>query len=470
MNMQTEMKLPAKLRPLREIVEEYETKKAAAVDVAAAFGDAIKATELAANIGGTYGGQIWDRYAPRIGDAKIVEVLRKSAWLHVYNGLNIKTIAPAADRKRFDLAMENPPEFTLDNIAATFGQYLKDPRHHILRGLAEAFCKLDPAYKSHSKVKIGVEGLPKRVILSGFGEYGYGSWGQETMLDMLNALANYTKTEQLHRGHIDQMARDARKNGSAMWWGGELRVFKNGNAHVIFDKWALKEINRALAEFYGDVLPDVEVSDEDRPKAQSTAVSKDLQFYWTPPAVANSLIREIHWGRYDETAPMDILEPSCGNGRIMEAIAAHIRKESHSIRRPVQMAGIEYNAERAAQARAKGFSVLCRNFLECAPDPRFDLVIMNPPFYGLHWQKHLTHARKFLKASPTDRRGMGGQLICVLPATAFYDGHLGKMGLVRADAHTAERGHLDSGWHDLPVASFSESGTNVPTGYIVLHA
>ena len=108
------------------------------------------------------------------------------------------------------------------------------------------------------------------------------------------------------------------------------------------------------------------------------------------------------------------------------------------------MTGIEYDAARAEQARAKGHSVMTANFLQVAPDPRFDAVVMNPPFYGRHYKLHLDHAVKFLKP--------GGVLVCILPATAHYD-----------------HGTTIGRWTDLPVGSFASSGTNVPTGYCVYH-
>ena len=88
-------------------------------------------------------------------------------------------------------------------------------------------------------------------------------------------------------------------------------------------------------------------------------------------------------------------------------------------------------------------AILTANFLDTPPQPTFDYVVMNPPFSGRHHRKHLDHARKFLKP--------GGTLACILPASAWYD-----------------HGGLDGEWHDLPVASFSESGTNIPTGFIVM--
>ena len=59
-----------------------------------------------------------------------------------------------------------------------------------------------------------------------------------------------------------------------------------------------------------------------------------------------------------------------------------------------------------------------------------------------HWRetyfRHVKHALRYLKP--------GGTLTAILPATARYD-----------------HGFLSGSWQDLPVGSFSESGTNVNT-------
>lgn len=133
-----------------------------------------------------------------------------------------------------------------------------------------------------------------------------------------------------------------------------------------------------------------------------------------------------------------VLEPSCGCGRFLDALA----------KRNAIVFGIEYDNIRAAQARAKGHSVLTANFLETIPEPIYDAVVMNPPFYGKHYMKHLRHAYKFLKP--------GGVLISVLPATAKYD-----HGMIDTEFTTPK---YERNWFDLPVGSFSESGTNVNTG------
>jgi len=461
--------LPALQRSLREIVCEYDEKVENAENVAARYAAFHREIDSASTIGATYVGRVYD-YHPGIHASRIKDNLRKSAWKHAYHGLNIHRIAPADERKKFEMALENPPEFTLDNIGATFGDYIRSPREHILRSLAKCFADLDPAFKSHSKVQIGVKGLPKRVILPNCGSWG--SYGYEKLKDLVNALRVYENREHVEhlqfedwlkinklRSPIQDWAPDQRyTSGSVVQYGGDiwiadpgsynklefdpknwrkyspidrgltLKCFANGNAHLQFDRDRMLQINRALAEYYGDVLPDT--PEENPKKRPSTELAKDLQFYPTPRKAIDEILSDIS---FEEGA--SVLEPSCGDGRIMDVI----RENAPT----ADLLGVECDAQRASRARAKGHSVMLANFLETSPDPRFSYVIMNPPFYGLHWKQHLDHALKFLAPK--------GTLICILPAAAEADGHLEEY-----------RGM----WQDLPMGSFKESGTNICTGYL----
>ncbi|MEE7442642.1 DUF4942 domain-containing protein [Methylobacterium oryzae] len=426
----------AKLRRLSEVVEEYETKKAAIPQTIKDFEAAGVTLREMVCIGGTWGNSQID--TGRVYDRNLEHSLLKSAWRHVYDGLNIKTIASARDRKRFDQTLEDPVPFTLENIRATFGDFLLDPRGNILRGLAEVFCDLDPAYKSHDKVKIGVQGLPKRIILTNVG--GYASWGRDRLENVLNALASYQGKPMVSYEEMEAIlkvegallsAGTVKSYRGGQWTdvetpgrGVRLKRFSNGNGHLFFEPDTLKDINRALAEFYGEVLPDCS---EEKPtqKQASTAVSKDLQYYPTPKAVIERVLNTFY--QQGER----ILEPSCGCGRFLDALKA----------KGAYVFGVEIDAGRAEQCRAKGHNVMIRNFLEMEPTPTFDRVVMNPPFYGTHYAKHVEHALKFLKP--------GGRLTAILPITAKTD-----HGLLD---------HLKGHWDDLPVGSFRESGTNINT-------
>jgi hypothetical protein len=445
----------ANQRTVLDLIEEYDEKVANVEAVIASLNAATAAVETAGCVMGTYVEPVIKGHV-HVYPEGMRKNLLKSGWKAIYNRLNIDMIASANDKRLFERTLADPPPLTAEVVRSTFAHYYADPRKHILRGLAEAFAGLDPAYRSHAKVKIGVKGLPKRVILHSVGAYGngYGSYGRDQLRDIINALAAYqgkplmTHTEvamiladgealrydreipdPAHSRYDSTPAKIVPLVGRDVW----LKRYDNGNGHLYFGPTALLDINRGLAEFYGDVLPDVDPEQPER--APSTAVAKDLQFYWTPDAVIAKALEFAYVHDITEyrnpPEPQRILEPSCGDGRILDVIS----KYGH------RSLGIEYHAGRAEQAKAKGHSVVLANFLECPPKPEFDTVVMNPPFYGRHYVKHVRHALKFLKP--------GGTLVAVLPATAHYD-----------------HKELEGEWRDLPVGSFSEVGTNVPTGLL----
>lgn len=434
------MHVPAPLRSLVDIVAEYDEKRANLTAALRTFEQSADALKMAATVAGTHGRENIDVRGPY--ESALLSHLLKSAWHHVYDGLNMKTLSSPTDKRLWEQAMAKPAPFTLDNIRATFGKYILDPRGNILRGLAEVFCGLDQAYKSHDKVKIGVAGLPKRVVLRGFGNFSY--HGREQLQTILNAIAAYQGRPLVTYPELDALLDDenalletktitrVRNYGPpdlipVHARGVRLRRFQNGNGHLFFEKDTLRDINKALAEYYGDVLPD---TTEEKPvkKQASTAVSKDLQFYGTPAKIADDVVEELY-----QIKGARVLEPSCGDGALLVAL----RKAG------AKVYGIEVDALRAAQSRAKGFSVLTANFLETVPTTTFDHVVMNPPFYGKHYAKHVAHALLFLKP--------GGTLTAILPATARYD-----------------HGLVDGKWRDLPVGSFSASGTNINTSVLTI--
>lgn len=419
-----------------EIVAEYDAKRADLAGALTKFEEAGIALKSAATIGGTWGNVNLDT-GRGIYASVLERALLQSAWRHVYDLYGLEQIASAGNKRVYEQMFSAPPPFTVGNIRDKFGDLVSDPWGSILRGLAEVFCQLDPAFKSHEKMKIGVTGLPKRVILSSVADYG--SWGRDRLRDILNALAayqgkplvEYREMEALLNGQAilddwtapkDKHRPEADFPGRGVW----LKRFQNGNGHLFFAPEALADINRALAEYYGDVLPDCP---DDRPAKQraSTEVSKDLQYYPTPAAVVERVLADLVYRMPGQR----VLEPSCGCGRLMDAL-----RSAGAV-----VIGCEVDPVRAAMSEAKGHRVMRMNFLETIPTRDFDQVVMNPPFYGRHYAKHVRHALKFLKP--------GGRLTAILPATARYD-----------------HGSLDDlcpHWDDLPVGSFSESGTNINT-------
>ncbi|WP_323008954.1 DUF4942 domain-containing protein [Paracoccus sp. (in: a-proteobacteria)] len=427
-----------------DIVAEYDVKREALAEALAEFEAAGTALKSAATIGGTWGDITLDT-GRGIYPSVLEQSLLQSAWRHVYGLYGLEAISSAEDKRRYEQMFSAPPPFTVENIRDAFGDLISDPWGSVLRGMAEVFSQLDPAFKSHEKMKIGVKGLPKRVILSNV--TGYGSWGRDRLRDILNALAAFQGKPLIEYREIEALMKDGEALREAWTVPGDhhrpeaefpargvwLKRFANGNGHLFFDPSTLRDINRALAEYYGEVLPDCP---DERPAKQraGTEVSRDLQYYPTPIAVVDRVLADLTYRMPGQR----VLEPSCGCGRFMDALRAA----------GADVIGCEVDPVRAAMCEARGHRVMRMNFLETVPIADFDQVVMNPPFYGRHYAKHVRHALRFLKP--------GGRLTAILPATARYD--------------HGELDDLHPHWDDLPVGSFAESGTNINTTVATIRA
>ncbi len=435
-------------RRLDDFIGEYEAKKEQIPNALKTFEAAGVALQSACSVNGTYGQERIETGSNY--ERTLYSNLKKSAWLTVYQTPGMNQVMSAKDKKKFEQFIAEPTEFTMENIKEQFGDYVIDPWGSILRGLAEVFSDLDQSFKSHEKVKIGVDGLPKRIIVTGFGEYS--DYGWKKLEDVVNALASLRNEKMFSHWELQRILKE---NGDYFMEdhyddsgdevvniparGFRLKLFKNGNGHLFFEPDTLRDINRGLSEFYGDVLPDCH---EEKPekRSESTEVSKDLQYYPTPKETVQRVLGDVYIEEGDA-----ILEPSCGCGKLMDGVYKEVVKRRL---KNVRMLGIEVDAARAEEAKGKGHSVLISNFLEAEPEARFSKVIMNPPFYGKHYAKHIKHAMKFLKE--------GGVLYSILPITAQTD-----HGLIEGMGFKHQ-------WRELPVGSFRESGTNINTTVLTM--
>ena len=419
-----------------KLLEEYYQKKAAIPALSERLLRAQKALKDNSSLLGAYTDTPFDE--ARVNVDRVQKVLLRNAWAAIRELYRIDDIAPVSDRDELDRVLASPPELTAESMVEVFGDYLLNPRMNQLRKLAEIFVRLDDAYKSHSKVKIGVKGLPKKIILQGM---GFGWYPSPRQIDYLHDLLCSLQVFDGYGVPSLEVAVSVLKGERDAYRGLTFKgPHKVGTLHVTFSEHALLQANRCLAEYYGDVLPDVEPDKEDlKADPNAKALSKDLQYYPTPEAVALEALRDV-WlgdgGRY--------LEPSCGCGRLIKAL--YDKSANYRVERPeIVVDGYEVHAGRVAMARQQGLGTIFQgNFLEIEASPMYDGIFMNPPFYRKHYQRHVRHALGFLKP--------GGWLLAILPATARYD-------------HDFVAKH---NWTDLPVGSFAESGTNVPTGYALI--
>lgn len=123
-----------------------------------------------------------------------------------------------------------------------------------------------------------------------------------------------------------------------------------------------------------------------------------FDFFPTPNDVIDKLMFFARIRRLDR-----VLEPSAGDG----AIAQYLKGLGCA---DVQCCEIQEG--KAHKLRGLGFPVWHGDFMTTSPEPRFDRVVMNPPFSKRQEIHHVFHASKFLKP--------GGILAAVMSAGVVF--------------------------------------------------
>lgn len=395
-----------------------------------------------------------------IDEARSFTTLRQqidaSTWIHL---IKITGIALMMDSKEYDEFYkgldQDVPEVTREAVLEWFDRVTADAPIIFARGVARVFSALDRRFKSHDSFK-----FKNRIIINhAFNDWGFmniGARKDETLNDVERAFGVLDGHKNYKPGELIRLLREERQDGhgkrqttvtSAYF---RAYVYKKGSLHLWFTRKDLVDrVNQTLADYYGSVLPDgvPDAKDTLNRKVSTTAVSKDLAFYATPTEVAKQMLRDCQ-----KLKGLRVLEPSAGAGAIVkvaldnDAIVDAIEVD------PGRVGKLE--ALRRTHYAGRNLTVRCANFLTSTPIPIYDVVLMNPPFYGTHWMNHVMHAMKWLKP--------GGELVAVLPIS---------MELGQTKEHIAFREWAgmkgDPPYHrfcrDLPDGSFSESGTNVST-------
>jgi hypothetical protein len=119
-----------------------------------------------------------------------------------------------------------------------------------------------------------------------------------------------------------------------------------------------------------------------------------FSFYPTPKVITDFISDFTSvscMGHYN--GPVKVLEPHIGEGALAESLIEIGKKDG----RKFEIDGYEIDPLNALLSQEKGFNVTLANFLEIAPNPIYDLCLMNPPFNSDEYLKHIKHAQKFLK-------------------------------------------------------------------------
>jgi methylase of polypeptide subunit release factors len=169
-----------------------------------------------------------------------------------------------------------------------------------------------------------------------------------------------------------------------------------------------------------------------------------LQAFYTPAALADQVVA-LADPRPGERA----LEPSCGDGAL---IAALLRREP-ALR---EIRGFDIDEGAIAIARGHAASLLIGDFLTIAPNPFYDVLVMNPPFSKDQDIDHVMHAWRFIRP--------GGRLVSIMSAGWSYP----EPRLKKRRAFQSFVRSLDGRIVELGGDAFKESGANVHTVMIRL--
>ena len=356
-----------------------------------------------------------------------------------------------------------PPEVTVENVTATIEGFMAEADMIFKRGIAICFSQLDRRFRSHLGFRIGT-----RIILDNAfdRETGQLHWGRQrdTMIDVERTfyVLDGEPAPEVYGGIIGQIQSERQNNSSygprqstvlSRYF--EIRIFKKGTAHLWMRRDDLVcKVNKLLAEYYGEVMPDASNSREARAARQAAKsgrkMAKHHGFYPTPDNIADVMLADCELYRKEGDPKLTVLEPSAGTG----ALAARASAKGAIVD------CIELQGDLAATLEASGKyrDVIAGDFLKQIPGPQrlYDRVIMNPPFDGGLDIDHVRHAMKFLKPD--------GLLVAIMAAaTEFRE-------TTQAKGFRETMRDLNVQWVDLPAGAFSEVGTHVNAIMAVVRA
>ncbi|MFF2834293.1 methyltransferase, partial [Cellulosimicrobium cellulans] len=173
-------------------------------------------------------------------------------------------------------------------------------------------------------------------------------------------------------------------------------------------------------------------------------LSKIPGFFPTPNNIVQRMI-EFADIKDGET----ILEPSAGNGNILDGISQYIMEEGLN----VNLEALEWNHKLSEILELKQYKIVGNDFTEFIPNTLYDKIIMNPPFEKNQDIVHVLKAYDCLKD--------GGKLVSIMsPHWTFANDSKS----VQFREWLSDKGTFEK----LPEGSFKESGTGVNTVLVVI--
>lgn len=313
-------------------------------------------------------------FGDRFDAEKSVQAARKAVdaktWMFLRDLTGLDRLMDAEAKKEFDRGLaQEVPEINEDNVRATMQSLMADSDEIMKRGMANVFSNLDRRFRSHDGFKVG-----SRIIIDRmFNEHGSLTWGSQrdmfmdierifSVFDGVDPSYSILDVVQRERGWSAQQSEH-----SSRYF--KIRCYKNGNCHLWFTRPDLvKKVNKTLAEFYGDVIPDGmdERAAQDVFKDVKLTPAKRFGFFPSPDAVVAALFE----GVYIEPGER-VLEPSAGTGAI-----ARIAADKGAL---VDCVEIQRHLADELADTGSYANVYCQDFHDFTATEPYDKIVMNPP-------------------------------------------------------------------------------------------
>ena len=124
-----------------------------------------------------------------------------------------------------------------------------------------------------------------------------------------------------------------------------------------------------------------------------------IDFYPTEPKTIEKLLGDIDFRKVNT-----ILEPSSGDGSIVEYIISKANNIRSNVKTKVDIDCVEIDTNLRYILQSKGFRVVCDDFLNYNTLKSYDLIAMNPPFSSQEY--HIKKAINMLIESGGELRAI----------------------------------------------------------------
>lgn len=193
----------------------------------------------------------------------VFEKMRKEidagAWKYLMHESGLRTFMDAQSRKQWDeqIGKETVPDLTWQTIEATFSSLYAARGEMFERGVIECFRRLSWHYKTNLPQKFG-----KRIVMPHIYLYGHTNPRVTDELDDLIRVfcVLEKRPEPDHREGVQTLLGKAEAEPGRWRKSCEndylhIKVFKNGNGHILFKKLELVEqLNKIIAKHYPNAL------------------------------------------------------------------------------------------------------------------------------------------------------------------------------------------------------------------------